>query len=221
MRVTVAAPWMLAGAGAGVLAATRWARHAGAWPSEVSRLLPGDDIAPDARWVTTRAIAIAAPRARVLPWLKQMGHRRAGWYAIDPLERALGAGTFVDGGSAARIVPELQHLEVGDRIPLDDRLDLVVAALDEPPLVPAALVLVLPATSLTWVWSFTVWPDGAGSRLVVRTRVDAASVTGRALLPVLDVGHAVMEGVQLVRLRRRIERASDDHVVDDRLDHPR
>lgn len=210
-----------AGAAAGMVWAARRSRHAGTRGDEATRSLPGDDLAPGARSVTTRAIAIAAPPGSVLPWLKQMGHRRGGWYAIDPLERAIGAGGFREGRSATRVHPDLQRLAVGDRIALDDRFDLEVAVLDEPPTTPAAVVLTLVDAPLTWVWSFTVWPDGAGSRLVVRTRVDAAAAPWRAALPLLDVGHAVMEGVQLWRLRRRVEGAVGHDVVDHRLDDAR
>lgn len=202
-------------AAASVRAATRWSRHAGTRGDEATRPLPGDAAAPTARSVSTRAIAIAAPPASVLPWLVQMGHRRGGWYAIDPLERLIGAGDFREGRSATRIHDDLQRLAVGDRVPLDDRL-----ALDRPPARPAALVLALVDAPLTWVWSFTVWEDGTGSRLVVRTRVDADRRVLRALVPVLDVGHAVMEGVQLWRLRRRVEGGIRQHVPDDPVDDP-
>lgn len=208
-------------AGAAAVGSVRASRHAGTRGGEATRWLPGDDLAPDARSVTTRAIAIAAPPAQVLPWLKQMGYRRGGWYAIDPLERLIGAGDFREGRSATRVHRDLQRLAVGDRIAMDDRLDLEVVVLDEPPAVPATLVLALVDAPLTWVWSFTVWPDGAGSRLVVRTRVDADRASLRAGLPLLDLGHAVMEGVQLWRLRRRVEGAVGHDVIDHGVDDAR
>jgi hypothetical protein len=67
-------------------------------------------------YVRRRAIVIDAPCAAVFPWLKQMGFDRGGWYAIDRLERLFGVGRFATGGSARRIVPELQGLDVGDRL---------------------------------------------------------------------------------------------------------
>ena len=58
---------------------------------------------------STRAITIDVPPERVWPWLVQMGYRRAGWYAFDLFDN--------DGiASAERIIPELQHLEVGEVI---------------------------------------------------------------------------------------------------------
>lgn len=188
---------------------TRLGRNAGATPSEVGAVLPGDGIAPQVRRVSTRAVPIAAPPAAVWPWLVQMGYRRGGWYAIDALERTLGVGDFVTGGSADRVVPELQDLAVGDRVPLSEYLHLVVAHLDA----PRSLVLVLPGGPLVWVWSFNLFPvlpeDGGaepvGTRLVVRTRMGARAGWTRALLWPLEVGHLVMEQVQLHRVRRRIE----------------
>lgn len=49
-----------------------------------------------------------------------MGDQRGGWYSIDALERAIGAGDVLTGGSADRVVAGLQDLEVGGRVPLID-----------------------------------------------------------------------------------------------------
>ncbi len=189
------------GAG-GMLAAllVRAGRHLGALPSEVAAVLPGDTLEPTADAVTTRAIGIAAPASQVWPWLVQMGYRRGGWYAIDALERLIGAGDFLTGGSADRIVAELQDLAVGDRIALNDRAHLVVAHLDA----PRALVLVLPRGPVAWIWSFTLHGD-TETRLVVRCRTGARAGWVRPLLPLLEAGHLVMEVVQLRRLRARVE----------------
>ena len=107
------------------------------------------------------------------------------------------------GGSADRIVPELQDLAVGDRVALSDRAHLVVAHLEA----PRALVLVLPGGPLAWVWSFTLHGDGP-TRLVVRCRTGARTRWVRPLMPLLEAGHLVMEVVQLHRLRARVEAAS-------------
>jgi hypothetical protein len=192
------------GTGAALLAAllVRAGRHLGALPSEVVAVLPGDEVEPTATAVTTRSIEIAAPPSEVWPWLVQMGYQRGGWYAIDALERLIGAGDFLTGGSADRIVPELQDLAVGDRVALNDRSHLVVAHLDA----PRALVLVLPSGPVVWVWSFTLHGE-TDTRLVVRCRTGARASWVRPLLPLLEAGHLVMEVVQLRRLRARVEAA--------------
>ncbi len=78
-------------------------------PDETAKTLPGDDVIADPTVVDTRGITIAAPVERIWPWLVQMGYGRGGWYSYDRLDN--------EGESSHRIVPELQHLEVGDVVP--------------------------------------------------------------------------------------------------------
>jgi hypothetical protein len=78
-------------------------------PDEAAMPLPGDGLVPDAEAIDTRGIEIAAPPKDVWPWLVQMGYGRAGWYSYDELD--------MDQPSAETIVPELQHLAIGDLIP--------------------------------------------------------------------------------------------------------
>jgi hypothetical protein len=92
----------------------RW----GATDAEVHRPLPGDNVVPHPMLETTHAITIRAPRAAIWPWLIQMGYHQAGWYTdswyllvdkyIFGIERPL---------SADHILPQFQHLEVGDTVP--------------------------------------------------------------------------------------------------------
>ncbi len=82
----------------------------GATPEEAARPLPGDELLPRPLAEATRAITIHASPAAIWPWLVQLGYGRAGWYSWYPLD---------NGGvpSPDRIVPELQHLAVGDALP--------------------------------------------------------------------------------------------------------
>jgi len=98
-----------AGAAIGFVKARAQFRTWGIDPEEAAKPLPGDEIVPDAEAIDTRGIDIAAPAKDVWPWLVQMGYGRAGWYSYDELD--------MDRPSADRIVPELQHLEVGDLLP--------------------------------------------------------------------------------------------------------
>ena len=188
--------------GAGLVAMIVAARTAGATPDEPARELPGDELLPDASIVTTRATTIAAPPSAVWPWLVQMGYHRGGWYAVDALERLIGSGDFLTGDSADRIVEELQDLAVGERVPLNDHMHLVVARFDP----DSALVLALPDQPLEWIWSFVLEPvDDGSTRLLIRTRIAARDRWMTPLLPLLDAGHMTMELVQLRNLRDRAE----------------
>jgi hypothetical protein len=64
--------------------------------------------------VTTRAITIAAAAEAIWPWLVQMGQDRGGLHSYDWLENLFG----LQFRNADRIVPEWQHLAVGDQIRL-------------------------------------------------------------------------------------------------------
>jgi hypothetical protein len=153
-----------------------------------------------------RARVIDAPPEAVWPWLVQMGFDRGGWYAIDALEKLFGVGRFATGRSARRIEPTLQQLVVGDRIPLTRSRWLVVAVLDA----PSELTLVLPPGLLTWLWSFRLAPVvGGRSRLTITTELSIRSTGGirqllaRGAFRIFDVGHGIMERVQLRTLARR------------------
>jgi hypothetical protein len=74
------------------------------------RVLPGDDLVPDAMAQFTHSIAIAAPPEKVWPWLVQMGCQRGGFYSFDLLDNA-------GNPSAREIRLDLQQLRSGARIP--------------------------------------------------------------------------------------------------------
>ncbi|HEX6551671.1 MAG TPA: hypothetical protein VF026_02830 [Ktedonobacteraceae bacterium] len=85
----------------------RW----GATDEEVARAMPGDQIQPQPIFNATRAVTIDARPEQVWPWLVQIGYLRAGWYGYDWIDN--------DGiPSANRIIPALQHLKVGDDLPI-------------------------------------------------------------------------------------------------------
>src|SRR5262245_21799308 len=93
----------------------RW----GATDEDVSRSLPGDELASDSTVGSTRVVTIAAPPQDVWPWLVQIGYARGGFYSYDWLEN-LFVGAILRGTpgyrSADAILPEHQHLRPGDYI---------------------------------------------------------------------------------------------------------
>ena len=155
--------------------------------------MPGDELLPGGV-VATHAITIGAPPVAVWPWLVQMGCDRAGWYAVDRLD---------NGGrrSAERIVPELQGLAEGDRVPgwPGHRLLMTARVVD-----PArALVLDWGGRRSRVSWAFCMAQNGAtGTRLVVRIRVRSPAPMALAVRAALP-GHDVLQGLQLRRIRER------------------
>ena len=134
----------------------RW----GATPIEVAESLPGDELTPHAQFKATRAITIHAPPNAVWPWLVQVGCRRAGWNSNDLLDN-------VGRPSATTIIPDFQHLEVGQWVPMSpsehpsERTAFKVDSFQ----VNEWLLWTKPNS--TWVWQLT--PDDDGStRLVTR-----------------------------------------------------
>jgi hypothetical protein len=154
----------------------RLGRGSGLAPGEAADALPGDQIVAHPRWQSTRAITIDAPPEQVWPWIVQMGFpsHRAGWYTPHWLDRL----TFgIRAESANRIVPELQRLDTGDRIPDSDDWSayFTVVAIDP----PHELVLystrhvIKPIRTINFSWAFVVRELRPGtSRLLIRARVD-------------------------------------------------
>lgn len=85
----------------------RW----GATNEEVTRVMPGDEIQPKPIFSATRAVTINARPEQIWPWLVQIGYLRAGWYGYDWIDNDAIA-------SADNIIPQLQHLKVGDDLPI-------------------------------------------------------------------------------------------------------
>ena len=76
--------------------------------------MPGDDLIPRVAVEWTRATTIDAPPHQVWPWLVQMGFGRGGWYTSWLFDRLVWR---LDNPSSDAIIPEFQHIEVGDLIP--------------------------------------------------------------------------------------------------------
>src|SRR5690348_7641440 len=104
----------VSGATAAVFITRRLAQRSGATSSEVNDTLPGDELVSDPQIQTTRAITIHAPVDAVWPWVAQVGYHRGGWYTNARLDKLFWR---IDNPSADRILPEFQHVEVGDTVP--------------------------------------------------------------------------------------------------------
>jgi hypothetical protein len=174
----------------------------GATDEEASTDLPGDDLlaAPDI--LSTRAITINAPAAAIWPWLLQFGPGRGGAYTYDWIENLLG----LDMHSTDRILPEFQHLEVGDAFPLGTKGPVVRVASIEP-----ECWVVFRSDDGHWVWSFTLVETGGWTRLLSRNRIASpdAGPIGRALnTAIMEPGSLVMERKMLLGFKERAERTA-------------
>jgi hypothetical protein len=138
----------------------RWHRHWGATRDEITASLPGDALLPRAQFRSTRAITIDAPPEAVWPWLVQVGCLRAGFYSNDLLDN-------LGHPSATTILADLQHLEVGQWVPMSptpppsERTAFKVHSFD----VNTSLLWTKPDG--TWSWRLTR-TDNNETRLVTR-----------------------------------------------------
>jgi len=108
MAVGTFLPWVY------LLIVRPWHMNWGATDEEVHKALPGDELVPHPTLESTRAITVRAPTREVWRWLVQLGQDRGGFYSYDRLENLAGA----DIHNVERIVPQMQHLKVGDFVPM-------------------------------------------------------------------------------------------------------
>ncbi|HMA01757.1 MAG TPA: hypothetical protein VKP02_05275 [Gemmatimonadaceae bacterium] len=170
--------------------------------------LPGDELAPNARYRIDHAITIHAPANAVWPWIAQLGQDRGGFYSYDWLERLFGD----DIHNADRIHPEWQQRLPGDFVPATqpDYLGGRFGALGW------SVVDVVPERALVlrdW-GAFVVQPvDDKTSRLIVRTRGDGlpsavSLLAGPFTVFVFEPAHFIMQRAMLRGVRDRAERAA-------------
>jgi hypothetical protein len=201
-------------AGAGCIAFARWARRTRATREEKRVPLPGDDLVTAPMWEATRATTIRAPRRDVWPWLVQMGYptHRAGWYVPYWMDRVLFG---IRARSADRIVPGLQTLAIGDRVP--DSPDAVTSYFTVAGLVGERDLVLISHThplpiyrDVDFTWAFALRDAGADTRLIMRARVAYAPVGPRRIIRLLvaagfGVGDVVQAGAMLGGIKRRAE----------------
>ncbi|HET7153554.1 MAG TPA: hypothetical protein VFJ29_07280 [Candidatus Kapabacteria bacterium] len=179
---------------------------------EEARVLPGDEFIPEPVGVVTNAITIKCTPHEVWQWLIQMGGGRAGWYSYD----------FIDNGgkrSAERIVPELQHVEIGMLFPgVPGETDgfFLIAYKPEQYLILSGPTVEGPYLT---TWAFILRPTGEGhTRLIVRARASKEyHLFGmpewlvKKLVPAI---HSFMERKQLLGIARRAkEHSPSSHPV--------
>jgi hypothetical protein len=178
--------------------ARRWYLNYGATGEEVARILPGDDLLPDADLVSTRAVTIEAAPATVWPWLVQMGSGRGGVYSYDWIENLLGLDTH----SADDILPQFQHLAEGDVLPVGPKGPGMRVEILDP-----ERTLAFRSTDGTWVWIFHLQTHWLETRLISRNRIASGGSWPRRLVDrvVMEPGSLVMERRMLCGIKERAE----------------
>ena len=192
----------------------RWMNQWGATTSDLARGMAGDSLLPDWTYSGTTAVLVNAPPEHIWPWLVQIGYQRGGLYSYDWLDRLFG---YLDRPSATRILPEFQHLAVGDHIPLGRGPSWPVAILEP----NRALVLDMRNLGgLDWVWQFGLYPvDTARTRLVSRSRVRALPTWARLLTHVIEPAGFLMTRRMLLGLKQRAEALHGASTGETRVNH--
>jgi hypothetical protein len=179
----------------------RWHARWGATDEEVERAMPGDDLVEGARDVTTRAVTIQATPADIWPWLVQMGYQRGGLYSNDWIDKVMGV---LDEPSSWEIMPEFQHLEAGDVIPIGGSgPDWPVKSIEP----YRSLVLDIRDPGVDISWSFGLYElDQEHTRFVLRIRIRVAPLMQViSFLPILDFGAFLMVRWMLLGIKARAE----------------
>jgi hypothetical protein len=178
----------------------RWMNQWGATPSDLARVMAGDSLLADPTYSGTMAITVNATPEHIWPWLAQIGYQRGGLYSYDWLDHLFG---YLDRPSATRILPEFQHLAVGDAIPLGRGPSWPVAVVEP----HRALVLDMRNMGgLDWVWQFGLYPvDETRTQLVSRSCVRTQKVWGRLLTHAIEPAGFVMTRRMLLGLKQRAE----------------
>ncbi len=194
----------------------RW----GATNGEVHRPLPGDVMVTDSKGGYTHAITINTTADKVWPWLVQIGQGRGGFYSYELLENLVGCNMH----NADQIIPEFQHLRVGDKVLMHptNGSPYVVAAIES----YRALILQLRVDTKTgntfdltdpppdeylngsWVL-FLDEQDEGSTRLISRSRNDISASSGNKLFYCfIGPVSTIMDRKMLLGIKQRVEAAN-------------
>ncbi|MCI0352114.1 MAG: hypothetical protein L0Z53_22065 [Acidobacteriales bacterium] len=199
----------------------------GATPWEHFREWPGDELTPQTRGRSTRAITIQAAPSEIWPWILQMGQDRAGFYSYTFLENLFRA----EMRNTYRLVPEWQQRSVGDDLWMAPQhryggnARMVVAKLEP----ERTLVLVMPQDAESAIdrayaphgsWSFHLQPiDRNSTRLIMRSIAGEHPTMKEKLADLFfwEPAHFIMEWRMVTRIKQLAEAmASGGRVLESR-----
>lgn len=173
-----------------------WQLHWGATDDEVALAMSGDDVVKHPTFNATRAVTIQARPEDIWPWLVQMGMTRAGWYSYDWLDN-------LGKPSAQHIIPELQHIAVGDVIPMspNGKAGQRVKAFE-----PNQWMLWWDNKGdATWLWGLSP-QDDSHTRLITRVRLSYRWTSPMILFNLLvEFTDIVMMRKCMLSIKQRVE----------------
>jgi len=178
----------------------RWMSRWGATASDLARVMAGDGLLVDPTYSGTTVVVVDAAPEHIWPWLVQIGYQRGGLYSYDWLDRLVG---YLDRPSATCILPQFQHLAVGDEIPLGRGPGWPVAILEP----NRALVLDMRNLgAFDWVWQFGLYAmDEKRTRLVSRSRVRTRTTWARLFTYAIEPAGFLTTRRMLLGLKWRAE----------------
>ena len=179
-----------------------WQLRWGATDDEVGRAMPGDEIVARPTFNATRAVTVQTPASMIWPWIVQIGFGKAGWYTYDLLDN-------FGRPSATRIIPEFQHVQVGDLVPMyqgigaPEGVGLKVKAVE-----PERWVLWWDDKTRDTTWAWALYPiDMQQTRLVTRVRMRYRWTKPSILFSLLvEFADLVMMRKCLLGIKQRAER---------------
>lgn len=185
-----------------LIAARAWYCHWGATRAECREILSGDELTPHATETSTHAITIHAPVSAVWPWLVQIGRDKGGFYSYAWLENLVGCQLH----NADQVLPEFQHIAVGDKVWLHPKAPPlpVVHTEWEQSLVMGS------NTEEPGTWGFYLREAGPNAcRLIVRSRTRRSPGLFRWLgqYGLFEPAHFIMQRKMLLTLKANIEAA--------------
>ena len=176
-----------------------WYMHWGATEQEVALPLAGDRFISTDAVVSTRAITIHAPADRVWRWIVQLGQGRGGFYSYSWLENLFAA----DMHNVNEILPELQQLQVGDRLAL-------MRGGEQSPVTSTVVTFLEPGSTLVFGqgWTLALVPvDAQTTRLIVRYPwVGGGPGNALCYYPIFEPAHFNMESGMMLGIKARAER---------------
>ena len=173
-------------------------------PDDEIRVLEGDDLVEDAKYVYTHKKNIEAPTGIVWRYLMQLGCDRAGWYSIDLLDH--GGKPSID-----HLVEGWETRAPGDKLsatPAGDSFFNVYNVEQEKHFIMGGQGHRL-GGDFKVSWAFILEPVGEdATHLIVRVRMKAAPewsewLQGQILAPPI---HGLMQRTQLKTIKRLAER---------------